>query len=181
LRQLLPAQLSLSSRLPSTWSRRRAKGLGPCRKPDSALSRLMGVRVSVDVGGCSRDADFRRILVGACRTESNDVGVGWGKDWGKRSKPNWLTSSTRGCRQRSCDGPHGIATCVRSRYAMRGFPSYPCVSGFARIGRPEDLCRTSRCDPLRGTCTIRYEKGKGAHSSRAPTPTAHESHRGSGA
>src|SRR5215207_2586547 len=61
-----------------------AWGPGPSRKPDSALSRLMGVRVSVDVGECSRDADFRRILVGACRSESDDVGVGWGKDWGQK-------------------------------------------------------------------------------------------------
>jgi len=59
---------------------------GPSRKPDSALSRLTGVRVSDHVGGCPRDADFRTNLVEACRSESNDVGVGWGKDWGKRSK-----------------------------------------------------------------------------------------------
>jgi hypothetical protein len=50
LRQLLPAQLSLSSRRPSTWTRRRAKRSGPCRKPDSALSRLMGIRVFGQVG-----------------------------------------------------------------------------------------------------------------------------------
>ena len=29
------------------------------------------------------------ILVEACRSESDDVGVGWGKDWGKRSKSSW--------------------------------------------------------------------------------------------
>jgi hypothetical protein len=52
----------------------------PSRKPDSALSRPIGVRVSVDVGECHRDADLRRILVEACRSESDDVGVGWGKD-----------------------------------------------------------------------------------------------------
>ncbi len=61
-------------------------GPGPSRKPDSALSRLMGVRVSDDVGGCPRDADFRRNLVGACRSELDDVGVGWGKDWGKKDR-----------------------------------------------------------------------------------------------
>ncbi len=61
-------------------------GAGPSRKPDSALNRLMGIRASVDVGGCPRDADFRTNLLEACRSESDDVGVGWGKDWGKRSK-----------------------------------------------------------------------------------------------
>jgi hypothetical protein len=30
------------------------------------------------------------ILVVACRPESDDVGVGWGKDWGKRSRSKWL-------------------------------------------------------------------------------------------
>jgi hypothetical protein len=29
------------------------------------------------------------ILVEACRSESDDVGVGWGKDWGKRSKSTY--------------------------------------------------------------------------------------------
>jgi hypothetical protein len=48
----------------------------------------MGARVSDDVGGCPSDGDFRRILVEACRSESDDVGVGWGKDWGKRSRLN---------------------------------------------------------------------------------------------
>jgi hypothetical protein len=62
---------------------------GPSRKPDSALSRLMGVRVSVDVGGCPRDAEFREILVQACRSESGGVGVRWGRMWGQRSKSNW--------------------------------------------------------------------------------------------
>jgi hypothetical protein len=56
----------------------------------------MGVRVSDDVGGCPRDADFRRNLIRACRSESDDVGVGWGKDWGKRSKLDWLPSSNLG-------------------------------------------------------------------------------------
>ena len=69
-----------------------ALGPGPSRKPDSALMRLWGIRVPVDVGGCPRDADFRRILVGACRSESGDVGVGWGRKWGKRSRSDWLTS-----------------------------------------------------------------------------------------
>ena len=55
----------------------------------TAVSRLMGVRVSVDVGGCPMDADFRGIFVEECRSESGEVGVGWGKDWGKRSKSNW--------------------------------------------------------------------------------------------
>ena len=32
--------------------------------------------------------DLWRILVEACRSESDDVGVGWGKEWGKRSKSN---------------------------------------------------------------------------------------------
>ncbi len=67
----------------------------------------MGVRVSDDVGGCPRDAGFRRNLVAACRSESDDVGMGWGKDWGKRSKSNRLPSSTRGCRQRFTMGLMG--------------------------------------------------------------------------
>jgi hypothetical protein len=33
---------------------------GPPRKPDSALSRLVGLRVPDDVGGCPRNADVRR-------------------------------------------------------------------------------------------------------------------------
>jgi hypothetical protein len=37
-----------------------------------------------DVGGCPRDAGFRRNLVEACRSESDDIGVGWGKDWGQK-------------------------------------------------------------------------------------------------
>ena len=52
----------------------------------SCSSRPIGVRVLVDVGGRPRDAGFRGSLVEACRSESDDVGVGWGKDWGKRSK-----------------------------------------------------------------------------------------------
>ena len=44
----------------------------------------MGLRVSVVVGGCPDRRDFRAILVEACRSESDDVGVGWGKDWGQR-------------------------------------------------------------------------------------------------
>ena len=43
----------------------------------------MGVWESDDVGSCSVDWDFRAILVEACRSESDDVGVGWGKDWGQ--------------------------------------------------------------------------------------------------
>ena len=40
------------------------------------------------------------ILVEGCRSESDDVGVG-GKDWGKRSKLNWLSSSpVHGAEQR---------------------------------------------------------------------------------
>ena len=39
------------------------------------------------------DRDFRGILIEACRSESGDVGVGWGKDWGKRSRSDWLTST----------------------------------------------------------------------------------------
>jgi hypothetical protein len=50
----------------------------------------MAILVPDDVGGCPRYADFRGILVEACRSESDDVGVGWGKDWGKRSRSNWL-------------------------------------------------------------------------------------------
>src|SRR3712207_3339987 len=50
-------------------------GPGPFRKPDSALRRLMGVRMQVDVGGCPRDAGFRGILLDACGSESDDVGV----------------------------------------------------------------------------------------------------------
>ena len=46
----------------------------------------------VDVGGCPADADFWGILVGACRSELGDVGVGWGQDWGQRSRSNWPTS-----------------------------------------------------------------------------------------
>jgi hypothetical protein len=57
----------------------------PFRKPDSTLSRLMGLRVSDDVGGCLVDRDFREILVEACQSESGDVGVGWGRKWGQRS------------------------------------------------------------------------------------------------
>jgi hypothetical protein len=64
--------------------------VGPSRKPDSALRRLMAIRVPDDVGECPWGADFRRILVGACRSESDDVGVGWGQEWGQRSKSNWL-------------------------------------------------------------------------------------------
>ena len=30
------------------------------------------------------DGDFWGILVGACWSESSDVGVGWGRDWGKK-------------------------------------------------------------------------------------------------
>ena len=29
-------------------------------------------------------------LLEGCQSESDDVGVGWGKDWGKRSRSNWL-------------------------------------------------------------------------------------------
>jgi hypothetical protein len=43
------------------------------------------VRVSDDVGGCPADGDSRRNLVESCRSESDDVGVGWGNDWGKKS------------------------------------------------------------------------------------------------
>jgi hypothetical protein len=89
-RVLLCAHISLSSRLPSTWTVCWAKGSDKCRKPDSALSRLVGLRVPDDVGGCPEDADFRRNLVEACRPESDDVWVGWGKDWGKRSRSKWL-------------------------------------------------------------------------------------------
>ncbi len=49
----------------------------------------MGIRVPVDVGECPRDADFRGSLVEACRSESACVGVGWGQEWGQRSKSNW--------------------------------------------------------------------------------------------
>jgi hypothetical protein len=49
----------------------------------------MSVRVPVHVGECPADGDFRTNLVEACRSESDDVGVGWGKVWGKRSKSNW--------------------------------------------------------------------------------------------
>ena len=43
--------------------------------------------------GALLDRDFREILVETCRSESDDVGVGWGKDWGKRSRSDWLASS----------------------------------------------------------------------------------------
>jgi hypothetical protein len=54
----------------------------------------MGIRVAVDVGECPRDADFRRILVEGCRSESDDVGVGWGKNWGQRWRSGWLASGS---------------------------------------------------------------------------------------
>src|SRR5918998_4252871 len=47
----------------------------------------MGLRVPDDVGGCPTDAGFRSNLVEACRSESDDVGVGWGKDWGQQPLP----------------------------------------------------------------------------------------------
>ena len=51
----------------------------------------------------------------ACRSESDEVGVGWGKDWGKRSKSNWLTSSTQGVTSDHDGGP-------RPRWARREGP-----------------------------------------------------------
>jgi len=49
------------------------------------------------------------VLVGhppeACRSESACIGMGWGQDWGQRSRSDWLASSTRGCRKRGGRGP----------------------------------------------------------------------------
>src|SRR5215210_1883336 len=59
------------------------------------------------------DEDFREIFVEECRFESDDVGVGWGKDWGKRSKSNWRLP-VHGDVASDHDGPHGIAWCVGS-------------------------------------------------------------------
>jgi hypothetical protein len=42
----------------------------------------MGVQMSVHVGGCPAGPGFPGILLEACRSEWDDVGVGWGKDWG---------------------------------------------------------------------------------------------------
>ena len=41
------------------------------------------------------DEDLRGTLLEECRPESDDVGVGWGKDWGKSSKSNLAASPTR--------------------------------------------------------------------------------------
>jgi hypothetical protein len=46
----------------------------------------MGIRMLDHVGGCPRHADLRGMLFEAGRSESGAVGVGWGKDWGKRSR-----------------------------------------------------------------------------------------------
>ena len=46
------------------------------------------------VGGCPRDADFQRFFVEACRSELDDVGMGWGRKWGKRLRSDWLTAGT---------------------------------------------------------------------------------------
>src|ERR671911_1039451 len=67
----------------------------------------MDVRVSVNVGGCPRYTDFRGILVDACRPESDDVGVGWGKDWGQIG-----CLPAHGDVASDHDGLHGIAGCV---------------------------------------------------------------------
>ena len=52
------------------------------------------------------------MVVEVCRSESDDVGVGWGKDWGKRSKSNWRLP-VHGDVASDHDGPHEIAGCVR--------------------------------------------------------------------
>jgi hypothetical protein len=84
------------------------------------------------------DRDFRGILLGACRSESDDVGVGWGKDWGKWSKPDWLTSNTR-----------GDACCLRLGF-LRMLPTGRCSNRARRFlrGFYEGQQR------LRGVCGI---------------------------
>ena len=57
--------------------------IGHTLRAHEALSRLIGIQVPVDIGDCPADADFRAILIKACRDESAYVAVGWGQDWVK--------------------------------------------------------------------------------------------------
>ena len=98
-----------------------------------------------------RNGDFWESLVEAYRPESDDVGVGWGQDWGQKSKSNWLTSSARGCRQRlrrlprsaGCLHPflicetlpnadHSVKPAIRGRFSLwivnKAFPTFSARS-----------------------------------------------------
>jgi hypothetical protein len=90
--------------------------------------RLMGVRVPDHVGGCPRDAGYRRNLVETCRSESDGVGVGWDKDWGQRSKSDWRLPID-GHVASDHDELHGIAMCVRLVGASHELLPGPGVPG----------------------------------------------------
>jgi hypothetical protein len=57
----------------------------------------MGIRAFGNVGECPADAVFRGILVEADRSESGDVGVGWGQDWGQKSSSIARAACSRTC------------------------------------------------------------------------------------
>src|SRR3712207_6809262 len=102
----------------------------------------MGVRVLDDVGGCPRDAGFPAILVEACRSESDDVGMGWGIDWGQRWKSNWLTSTPvhgAGDSVRPDKGPQVLHRSEWKRCSWKVEVSSKLRAALATDNREEDL------------------------------------------
>jgi hypothetical protein len=112
-----------------------------CALLTEGLSRPMGLRVSVDVGGCPRDADFRVILVEECRPESG----GWGRlgsRLGSKVEVNWLTSRPVHGTGEQCEVRHVAPkyfTEVSGRDCMKSGSSNVSSVDLADIWSPDGL------------------------------------------